>query len=151
MLHKGWVQRTTIGIGMYHAEINNRVDESMQFIQMWFLPHGRRLEPAVQQKHVERKDRRYRFLPLVSNEYDEALPIHSEAEVYSSFLQANHAVKFVIPENWSLYLYLLESKPVQVDWQRLETLGAAMVTNEKHLDVSADSDAELLLVHVRLT
>ena len=151
VLHRGWVQRTTIGIGMYHAEINNRVDESMQFIQMWFLPDERRLEPAVQQKHVERKDRRYRFLPLVSNEYDEALPIHSEAEVYSSFLQANHAVKFVIPENWSLYLYLLESKPVQVDWQRLETLGAAMVTNEKHLDVSSDSDAELLLVHVRLT
>jgi redox-sensitive bicupin YhaK (pirin superfamily) len=136
---------------MYHAEINNRADESMRFIQMWFLPYERRLEPAVEQKQVEREDRSNRFLPLVSNEYDGALPIHSEAEVYSSFLQANHAIKFMIHENWGLYLYLLESGPVQVNRQRLETLGAVMVTNEKDLDVSAESDAELLLVHVRLT
>ena len=87
----------------------------------------------------------------MSNEYDEALSIHSDAEVYSSFLQANHAIKFMILENWGIYLYLLEGGPVQVNRQRLERLGAAMMTNEKDLDVSAESDAELLLVHVRLT
>ena len=151
VLQKGWVQHTTTGKGMYHAEINNRVDESMRFIQMWFLPYERRLEPAVQQKHVEREDRSNRFLPLVSNESDEALPIHSDAEVYSSFLQVNRATKFMIRENWGIYLYLLEGGPVQVNMQRLERLGAAMMTNEKDLDVSAESDAELLLVHVRLT
>jgi len=151
VLHKGWVRHTTVGIRMVHSKINNRVDESMRFIQMWFLPYERRLEPAIQQKHIEREDRSNRFLPLVSNEYDGALPIHSEAEVYSSFLQTNHAIKFMILENWGLYLYLLEGGPVQVNRQRLEILGAAMVTNEKHLDVSAESDAELLLVHGRLT
>ncbi len=151
VLHKGWVQHTTVGKGMLHAEINNRADLPMRFIQMWFLPNERRLEPAVEQKSVEREDRSNRFLPLVSNEYDGALPIHSEAEVYSSFLQANHAIKFMIHENWGLYLYLLEGGSVQVNRERLETLGAVMVTNEKDLDVSAESDAELLLVHVRLT
>ena len=149
--YTGWVQHTTVGKGMYHAEINNRVDEPMRFIQMWFLPYERRLEPAVQQKQVEREDRTNRFLPLVSNEYDEALSIHSDAEVYSSFLQANHAIKFMILENWGIYLYLLEGGPVQVNGQRLETLGTVMVTSEKDLDVNAESDAELLLVHVRLT
>ena len=89
VLRKGWVQHTTVGKGMYHAEINNRADESMRFIQMWFLPYERRLEPAVQHKHVEREDRSNRFLPLVSKKHDGALPIHSEAEVYSSFLQKN--------------------------------------------------------------
>ncbi len=38
-----------------------------------------------------------------------------------------------------------------INEQRLETLGAAMVTNEKELDVSTELDAELLLVHVQLT
>ena len=57
----------------------------------------------------------------------------------------------MILENWGPYLYVLEGGPIQVNGQRLETLGAAMVTNEKHLDVSAESDAELLLAHVRLT
>jgi redox-sensitive bicupin YhaK (pirin superfamily) len=79
------------------------------------------------------------------------VPIHSEGEVYSSFLQARHAVKFVPRQKWGVYLYLLEGGPVRINEQRLETLGAAMVTDEKELDVSAELDAELLLVHVQLT
>jgi redox-sensitive bicupin YhaK (pirin superfamily) len=38
ILRKGWVQHTTVGRGMWHSEINNRPDEPMRFIQMWFLP-----------------------------------------------------------------------------------------------------------------
>lgn len=150
VLQKGWVQHTTVGKGMFHSEINNRADEPMRFIQLWFIPSERRLEPAVQQKRVERKERTNRFLPLVSNQDLAVLPIHSEAQVYSSFLQARRAVKFTPHDGWGVYLYLLEGGAVLVNGQRLETLGAAMVTNEKALDVSAESDAELLLVHVRL-
>jgi len=32
------VQHTTVGSGMWHSEINNRPDEPMRFIQMWFSP-----------------------------------------------------------------------------------------------------------------
>src|SRR5688500_5408223 len=111
ILQKGWVQHTTVGKGMYHAEINNRADESMRFIQLWFVPSKRRLEPAIQQRRVAREDRANRFLRLVSNQDGEALPIHSEAEVYSCFLQARHAVKFVSRQKWGVYLYLLEGGP----------------------------------------
>lgn len=151
ILQKGWVQHTTVGKGMYHAEINNDADRSMRFIQMWFIPSQRRLEPAIQQRRVAREDRANRVLLLVSNQDGEALPIHSEGEVYSSFLQARHAVKFVHRQRWGVYVYLLEGGPVRINEQRLEALGAAMVTNEKELDVSAELDAELLLAHVQLT
>jgi len=151
VLQKGWVQHTTVGKGMLHSEINNRADAPMRFIQMWFIPSERRLEPAVQQRRVERQDRTNRFLLLVSNQDAEALPIHSEARVYSSFLQARYAIKFTPGEGWGVYLYLMEGGPVLVDGQRLETLGAAMVTDEKEIGVSSESDAELLLVHVALT
>jgi hypothetical protein len=67
VLQKGWVQHTTVGRGMLHSEINNRADEPMRFIQLWFIPSERRLEPAVQQKRVEREDRTNRCLLLVSN------------------------------------------------------------------------------------
>lgn len=150
VLQKGWAQHTTVGKGMFHSEINNRADEPMRFIQMWFIPSERRLEPAVQQKRVEREERTNRFLPLVSNQDPTVLPIHSDAQVYSCFLQARHAVKFAPREGWGVYLYLLEGGAVTVNRQRLETLGAAMATDEKALDVSAESDAELLLVHTRI-
>jgi quercetin 2,3-dioxygenase len=151
ILQKGWVQHTTVGKGMYHAEINNDADKSMRFIQMWFIPSQRRLEPAIQQMRVAREDRANRFLLLVSNQNEEALPIHSEGEVYSSFLQAQNAVKFAPRKGWGVYLYLLEGGPVRINERRLETLGAAMVTTEKELVVSAELDAELLLVQVQLT
>ena len=70
ILQKGWVQHTTVGKGMYHAEINNDADKSMRFIQMWFIPSQRRLEPAIQQMRVAREDRANRFLLLVSNQID---------------------------------------------------------------------------------
>jgi quercetin 2,3-dioxygenase len=150
-LHKGWVQRITVGNRMVHSEINNRVDEWMRFIQMWFLPSTLNLEPDVQQKRVERQERSNRFLALVSNQDAQALTIHAEAEVYASYLQRDHTAAFSPRDQWGVYLYLLEGGPIQVNGQRLAALDVVMATNEKQLYVTAESDAELLLIHVRLT
>ena len=150
VLQKGWAQHTTIGKGMYHSAINNRSDESMRFIQLWFFPHEPGLEPEVQQKPVKRKERSNRFLPLVSNQDTQALPIHSDAEVYSSYLESGQTIKFMLREGWGSYLYLLEGGPIHVNSQKLSSLDALMATDEKELCVSAESEAELLLVHVGL-
>ncbi|MFN3533042.1 MAG: pirin family protein [Candidatus Brocadia sp.] len=86
VLQKSWVQHSTVGKGMYHSGINNRWDEPIRFIQMWFFHSERGFRPSVEQKMVERAERTNRFLPLVSNEHMGALPIHSNAQVNSSFL-----------------------------------------------------------------
>src|SRR5512142_1617030 len=88
VLLKGWVQHTTVGRGMWHSEINNLPDRPMRFVQMWFYPLKPGLKPSVQQKAVEQRDRADRFLPLVSNRDQEALPIISDARVCSSYLHA---------------------------------------------------------------
>jgi quercetin 2,3-dioxygenase len=151
VLKKGWVQHTTVGKGMYHSEINNRPDEPMRFIQMWFIPSERGLEPAVQQKQVEKEERKNRLIRLVSSlEEDGALPIHSEAEVYSSFLETGRSIQFQPHTGWGVYLYPLEGGTLLVDDQRVESLGAAKIEGEKGLKISAEAGAELLLVHVQL-
>jgi len=150
VLHKGWVQRTTIGIEMVHSAINNPGDESIRFIQMWFIPSKLDLEPAVQQKRVECEERSNHFLALVSNRDARALPIHAEAEVYSSHLQRDHTTTFAPSDQWGVYLYLLEGGPILVNGQKLAALDALMATEEKELEVTAESDAELLLVHTHL-
>ena len=150
VLHQGWVQRTTIGIGMYHAEINNRPDESMRFIEMWFIPTTLDLAPNVQQKRIEREERSNRFLAIVSNQDAQALPIHAEAEVYSSYLQRDHIARFAPRDQWGVYLYLLEGGPILVNGQKLTALDALVATEEGELDVRAEFDAEILLTHVHL-
>lgn len=149
ILKKGWVQHTTIGRGMWHSEINNRPDESMRFIQMWFYPSAQGLEPSVEQKAVDRTERTDRFLPLVSNEEKDTLPIISNARVLSSFLHAGKKEHYELESDRGLYLYVLEGGPVRVNGITVPTLGAAMITDETGIDVAAEQDAEMLLVDVK--
>lgn len=150
VLKKGWVQHTSVGSGMWHSEINNRPDVPMRFIQMWFLPSKKGIQPSVEQKVVEKKDRTNRFLPLVSNDRSDALRIFSDAGVSSCFLQAGRKVGHSIKAKRGGYLYVLEGGPVKVDGHPVPTLGAAKISEEMKLDVDAEQDAELLLLDVFL-
>lgn len=150
ILRKGWVQHTTIGRGMWHSEINNKPDEPMRFIQMWFLPSKHGLEPSVEQKMVEKEERTNRFLPLVSNKHEGALRIVSDAAVYSCVLQKGKKVTHVLDEGRGAYLYVLEGGPVEVNGKLIPELGAAKLTEEKEITVEAKKYAELLLVDVLL-
>ncbi|MCF6155564.1 MAG: pirin family protein [Candidatus Brocadia sp.] len=150
VLQKGWVQHTTVGKGMYHSEINNLLDKPMRFIQMWFFPSESGLEPSVEQKRVERAERTNRFLPLVSSEHKDALPIRSNAQVHSSFLQAGLTLDYRIKDWRGVYLYVLDGGPVQSNGHTIATFGAAKVVEETDIHVKAETDVELLLVDVHL-
>jgi quercetin 2,3-dioxygenase len=150
LLKKGWVQHTTVGKGMWHSEINNRPDEPMRFIQMWFTPAKRGLDPVVEQKAVERIDRTERLLPLVSNRHPEALGIVSDAEVYSSFLHKGSSLSHELENNRGAYIYLLEGGDIVANGQRMTELAAAMITEPGTISITAENDSELLLVDVKL-
>lgn len=150
ILKKGDVQHTTVGHGMWHSEINNRRDVPMRFIQMWFYPLELGLKPAVEQKQVTRKDRTDRLLPLVSPTHKDALPIKSDARVFSSFLKDGKSVKHTVEENRGAYIYVVEGGPIEVNGNKVQPLGAAKVRNEKDIAIKAEKEAELLLVDVML-
>lgn len=150
VLKKGGVQHTTVGRGMWHSEINNCNDIPMRFIQMWFFPSSHGLEPMVEQKAVDKKSRTNRFLPLVSNTQPGALPISSDVQVYSCFLQSGQTVNHIIKDNRGVYLYVLEGGPVEVNGYQVSIFGAAKITGEKEIDVTTSADTELLFVDVLL-
>jgi redox-sensitive bicupin YhaK (pirin superfamily) len=151
VLQKGWVQHTTVGKGLFHSEINNLPDEPMRFIQMWFVPEKPGLTPSVEQKEVEQSERTNRLLPLVSNDDPGALPIASDAKVYSCFLQKGNSVSYTFAEGYGGYLYVLEGGPASANDQPLDSLDAAMILRESGLLIKAGGDTELLLVVVPLT
>lgn len=150
ILRKGWVQHTTVGKGMWHSEINNKPDEPMRFIQMWFLPSKHGLEPSVEQKRVDKGERANRLLPLVSNKHPDALKIVSDAALYSCFLQKKKKVTHALDKGRGAYLYVVEGGPVEVNGKLIPELGAAKIVDEKEIRVEARKDAELLLVDVLL-
>lgn len=150
VLQKGWVQHTTVGRGMWHSEINNRPDEPMRFIQMWFLPSAPGLEPSVEQKAVTQEQRMNRWLPLVSAEVPDALFLFSDAAVLSSFLQTGRTLTHTLGARRGAYLLVVEGGPVVTNGRRVPTWGAAKVSGEEELEVVSEADAELLLVDTLL-
>lgn len=150
ILKKGWVQHTTVGRGMWHSEINNRADTPMRFIQMWFIPIVRNLEPSVEQRKVEKEERTNRFLPLVSNRHPETLFINSDARVYSCFLQEGKSVHHELEVQRGVYLYVVEGSDIRVNQLQVMALGAAKISDEPKIVISAEKDAELLLIDVSL-
>jgi quercetin 2,3-dioxygenase len=150
VLKQGGVQHTTVGRGMSHAEINNRPDQPMRFIQMWFLPERLDLDPAVQQKAVDRSERTNGFLPLASPQHPGALPLRSDASVFSSFLETGRAISHPLEKGRGMYLYVVDGGPVHVNGQPLPALGAVELSDEPTLRVAADADAELLLIDTKL-
>jgi hypothetical protein len=150
VLKKGWVQHTTVGSGMWHSEINNRKDIPMRFIQMWFLPSQPDLKPSVEQKQVAKRDRTDKFLLLVSNKNPAALKIFSDVEVYSCFLRKDMLVSYALQTGRGAYLYVLEGGSVLFNNNCIPEFGSAEIIDEKRLVLSANNDAELLLVDTAL-
>lgn len=151
ILRPGWVQHTTVGRGMSHSEINDSPDAPMRFIQMWFLPLEPDLEPALQQLRVEREQRTGVLLPLVSNIHPEALPIAADAEVLASYLPAGSTVSHELWVGRGVYLYVVEGGPVRLGGEKMPALSAAKILGGgTHFEITAEGDAELLLVEVPL-
>ncbi len=84
VLHKGGVQHTTVGRGMYHSEINNRKDIPMRFIQIWFMPERLNMTPSVEQQEVDRSERTNQWLKLVAYKDPETLPLRADGAVLAS-------------------------------------------------------------------
>lgn len=150
ILRKGDVQHTTVGSGIFHSEINNLPDEPMRFVQMWFIPLSTGLVPSVEQKRVERYERTDRLLPIVAPKTEGALPIRSDAVVYSSYLTAGASVDLVLEDGRGAYVYVVEGGPVAAGVELIEPLGAAEVSGERRVDIFARADAELLVVEVAM-
>lgn len=149
ILEKGGVQHTTVGTGMWHAEINNRDDIPMRFIQMWFYPEVEGLAPSVEQMTFKKNARTDRLIAVVSHEGRDSLRLRADATVYSAFLSPDKTIRHRLGSGRGAYIYVLDGGTAQVNGHKVERLGALMATDEGELRISADS-SELLLIDVAL-
>lgn len=89
-------------------------------------------------------------MKIVSNHEADALPIRSDAEVLSCFLQGGQGVEREIGKGYGAYIHVLEGGPVKLDGHSMDALAAAMVSGEERVRLHAHADAEILFVHVSL-
>jgi redox-sensitive bicupin YhaK (pirin superfamily) len=149
LLYPGDVQHTTVGKGMWHSEINHLKDKPMTFIQVWILPSLVGLTPSVEVKKVKPEECLNRFLPVVSSNKTDALPIHQDAEVYLSRVSPGVRVEHELSQGYGAYLYLVSGK-IKLNGQTLSDGDAAKVVREPLLTAEGVDTSEVFMVVVRV-
>jgi len=74
--------------------------------------------------------------------------MHSDALVYSCFLERGHIADHALREGRGAYVYVLEGDSVEISNDIIPVLGAAQVMGATDIRMSTKGEAELLLVDV---
>jgi redox-sensitive bicupin YhaK (pirin superfamily) len=159
VLPPGGVQRMTLGRGALHSERNHSRTEPMRFIQLWIIPSRRGLEPAVEQRAFPPESRRNRLRAVVvpadgfagagAPADGQAVRVHQDAAVYAGLLEAGATTSQPLREGFAGYLFAVHGSAEISGAGALEEGGAAVVTGEREVALTAGAEgAELLLVEV---
>lgn len=143
----GDVQVMSAGTGIQHAEYNHEPGISRIF-QIWILPDRQGTPPSWGGKPFPKRDRSGQFMALASGiEGDsETLPIRSNARVLGLTLKTGESARYSF-HNAQRYGYLVPaSGKVEVNGIALETGDGAAIHGVRELLVTAQEDAELVLV-----
>jgi redox-sensitive bicupin YhaK (pirin superfamily) len=142
----GDVQVMSAGTGIRHAEYNAEPDTTRIF-QIWIMPNSAGEAPAWGAKPFPKGDRSGRFVVLASGiEGDtDALPIRANARVLGASLKAGESLDYTLASG--RYGYLVPAKgKVEVNGVKLDARDGAAIRDEPALRITAQEDAELVLV-----
>ncbi len=142
----GDVQVMSAGSGVRHSEYNREPDATKIF-QIWIEPKTRGAAPSWGAKPFPKGERSGRFVTLASGlaEDADALPIRTDARIVGATLKAGESAQYALADQ--RHAYLVPAKgAVSVNGVRLETRDGAAIIDEPLLIVTAEEDAEIVLV-----
>lgn len=143
----GDVQVMSAGEGIEHEEYNKSA-ETLRLYQIWIIPAKANVPPRWEQRQFP-KDFADKLTLLVSGQPEHkaagAIFIHQDAAIYGGRIKAGVSVEQPIKH----MAYVLISKGnVTIGGNKLKEGDAAEVTQEKSVKITADADAEVLVIDV---
>ncbi len=91
----GGVQRMSAGSGVIHTEHNPLKEETVNLLQIWFMPEQRGKNPSYTTSQFDPEQLNGRLLPVVAREGGEAVAdIGQDLTIYMSRLQAGEQLSF---------------------------------------------------------
>jgi redox-sensitive bicupin YhaK (pirin superfamily) len=145
VLRPGEFQRMSAGTGITHSEFNPSAGEPVHFYQIWLFPERQGLEPSYEQKRFPEEERQNSLRLVASRDAAEgSLLIHQDTRIYLSTIDAGRNVRHELQAGRHAWLQVLRGA-VTLNGQELNTSDGAAVSDEQALDITASSDAEVLL------
>jgi redox-sensitive bicupin YhaK (pirin superfamily) len=145
VLRPGELQHMTAGTGVRHSEFNPSHDLWVHLYQIWLLPRRTGLKPSYEQKAFPEEERRGRLRVVASpSGEDGSLPIQQDARIYLSTLSAGQAVSHDLQPTRHAWLQVLRGQAT-LNGTTLSAGDGAAVSEEQHLDITGQGDAEAML------
>ncbi len=146
----GDVQIMSAGTGVVHAEYNLEPQVTKIF-QIWIMPDRRGEKPNWGAKQFPKATREAAFEVLASGRPVDAgsgaLPLNVDGAVMAATLKAGQTLMQTLAEGRAAYLVPAKGK-VRVNGQALNARDGAAIARESAIEVTAEEDAELVLVEV---
>jgi quercetin 2,3-dioxygenase len=143
------VQILSAGTGIYHSEYNKNPDKKVNFLQIWVFPKQQNIEPRYDQKSFKPEDRENKLMPIVSpNKSEGGVWINQDAWFHLGNLKKGFQTDYTIKQKGNgVYAFVIEGD-VTINGQKLNKRDGFGVWDIDKLSITADSNAELLLMEV---
>jgi redox-sensitive bicupin YhaK (pirin superfamily) len=145
VIRPGDVQRMSAGTGVTHSEYNHSKNEPVHFLQIWFLPEQRGLQPGYEQKQFGEGDKRG-TLRLVASRggVDGSVSLNQDVNMYAGFFDGDESANFTARAGRSVWIHVARGQ-LQVSGELLQAGDGASVTEAGDLEFSAGQEAEVLV------
>ena len=142
----GDVQVMSAGSGVRHSEYNKESGTTRIF-QIWIEPKTRGETPSWGAKPFPKGERSGHFVTLASgfSEDTDALPIRTDARISGATLKAGETTEYPIDASRHAYLVLAKGS-VEINGVKLDARDGAAITGETLLRITANDEAEIVLV-----
>jgi redox-sensitive bicupin YhaK (pirin superfamily) len=146
----GDVQIMSAGTGVVHAEYNLE-PEVTKIFQIWIMPDRRGAKPNWGAKTFPKAAREAGFEVLASGRPADAgsgaLPLNVDGAVMAATLKAGQSLTLTLAEGRAAYLVPAKGS-VKVNGVALAERDGAGISDEREVAITAEGDAELVLVEV---
>jgi redox-sensitive bicupin YhaK (pirin superfamily) len=149
VIKNGDVQVMSAGTGIYHSEYNKDRQHRVKFLQIWVYPNKKNVEPRYDQVTLKAEDRHNKLQQILSpSPDDEGVWIYQDAWFHLGQFDKGVSTTYNMKlKGNGVYVFVL-SGDVRVNDQLLNTRDGYGIWDTENFTVTAESNAEFLLMEV---
>jgi redox-sensitive bicupin YhaK (pirin superfamily) len=149
VISKGEVQVMSAGTGVHHSEKNKSQKDILKLLQIWVFPDQKNVEPRYDQKAFDFSGAKNKLLNIVSPVGEkEGLNIHQHAWFHLGQLDKDASLSYELKDKKNgVYAFVIEGK-VTINGEKLDKRDGLGISDTDKLEITSDSEAELLLMEV---
>jgi quercetin 2,3-dioxygenase len=149
VIKQGDIQVMSAGTGIMHSEYNKNDDQEVKFLQIWIFPNEKNVEPRYEQKSIGNLIKNNEFGQILSPNTDEkGVWVHQNAWFhlgrFDKPTQASYKLK---QKDNGVYAFIIKGE-ANINGQALQSRDGFGVWDMQELEISAESDSEILLMEI---